>query len=136
MPAIAWTRLADKDGRPSSLTYIAAQATAWLGYSPEELLADAELDPKMIHPEDVDAVMLRMAESAASGLLQVTNRVICRDGQIRWFQTTARRSPPEVGMPQVWHGVTVPLDPDLLPGAPQDWPDAEDAATPGPNPLE
>ena len=132
MPAIAWTRLADKDGRPSRLIYISAQASSWLGYSPEELLADPELDSKMTHPEDVGAVTRRMGEFGASGMLQMTNRVICKDGQIRWFQTTARRSPAEVGVPQVWQGVTVPLDPDLLPGSPRGWPDSQDSAAPGP----
>ncbi len=136
MPAIAWTRLADADGRPSRLTYIAPQAVDWLGYSPEELVADAEVAAKLPHPEDAGAVMLRMAEAAATGLLQVTNRVICKDGNVRWFQTTARRSPAEGGLPQVWQGVTVPLDPDLLPGSPQGWPVAEDVSAPGPNALE
>jgi PAS domain S-box-containing protein len=132
MPAIAWTRLTDKDGRPSRLIYIASQASSWLGYSPEELLADPELDSKMTHPEDAGAVAQRLSESGASGMLQVTNRVICKDGQIRWFQTTARRSPAEVGVPQVWQGVTVALDPDLLPGSPQGWPESQDSGSPGP----
>src|SRR5689334_11357129 len=64
------------------------------GYSREELLARPWVE--FAHPDDRER-MQEAAESLASGadIMEVENRVVCRDGSVRWVQWRTRVVPEE-----------------------------------------
>ncbi|QGN57258.1 PAS domain S-box protein [Nostocoides sp. HKS02] len=63
--------------------------TAILGFTPEQLLADAGLWLAQLHPDDRDAVLEREASLAASGRVCSEYRVLHPDGQVVWVMDDA-----------------------------------------------
>ena len=84
----------------SSALYMSPQIEAILGYTQEEWLADPELFPKLLHPEDRERVMSQHARAvAARAPFSSEYRLIARDGRVVWFQDEARPDFGETGRP-------------------------------------
>jgi PAS domain S-box-containing protein len=64
------------------------------GYSPEELLSRPWID--FAHPDDRER-MLQAAASLEGGgdVVELENRVVCRDGSVRWVEWSTRVGPEE-----------------------------------------
>jgi PAS domain S-box-containing protein len=71
----------------SSAIYMSPQIEALLGYTPDEWLADRELFPKLLHPEDRDHVMAQVLRTQATGdPFRCEYRLIARDGREVWIR--------------------------------------------------
>src|SRR5687768_6955754 len=88
-------------------TYIGPQAFDILGYTPEELMVEAEHFPRMVHPDDRPHVRDSMQRSEETGLWEDTYRVLRRDGEIRWLHSFGRRTSPAGVIPELWQGVAI-----------------------------
>ena len=65
--------------------YVSPQIEELLGYSAEEFMAQPELWPTLLHPEDRDGVLARDSHHYRTGEpLAQDYRLIARDGQVRW----------------------------------------------------
>jgi len=85
--------------------YISPQVESLLGYTPEEWLGDPDLWWKVLHPDDRQWVIDAMIEKDATGKdLDVTHRLVARDGRVLWFQNQSKTVFDD-GKPRETHGV-------------------------------
>jgi len=70
-----------------TFTFVSNGSMALCGYTPEELISNnAVAFFDMVHPEDVDMLAARNAETLSIGLpLEVTFRIIMKDGTVKWI---------------------------------------------------
>jgi diguanylate cyclase (GGDEF)-like protein/PAS domain S-box-containing protein len=91
VPAAVYIDVADpgvSDG--GKLAYMSPQIEAITGYPPEAFLADQELWPGSIHPDDRDAALAAYGEHwETAGPLRADYRVIAKDGSIVWVHDEA-----------------------------------------------
>ncbi len=91
VPAAVYIDVADpsvSDG--GRLAYMSPQIEAIVGYPPEAFLADQELWPRSIHPDDRDQALSAYAEHwATDAPLRADYRIIARDGSIVWIHDEA-----------------------------------------------
>jgi PAS domain S-box-containing protein len=70
--------------------YMSPQIEAMLGYSPEEWAADADMWPKLIHPEDSDRVLKQNEITNRTGApFDQEYRLTARDGRVVWVRDQA-----------------------------------------------
>ena len=91
VPAVVYIDVADEavsDG--GRLAYMSPQIEQIVGYPPEAFVADPELWPSLIHPEDrPDAVAAYMDHWATEQPLRADYRMVARDGSIVWVHDEA-----------------------------------------------
>ena len=91
VPAAVYIDMADDavtDG--GRLAYISPQIEGILGYAPDEFVADPELWPSLIHPDDVDRALANYHIHWSTGApLRTEYRMIARDDSIVWVRDEA-----------------------------------------------
>ena len=74
----------------ASSVYMSPQIEAVTGYSVEEWLADPDLFPKLLHPEDRDAALEATARHNKTGEpFKMDYRLIARGGRVVWIRDQA-----------------------------------------------
>ncbi|GIU99105.1 MAG: hypothetical protein KatS3mg014_0721 [Actinomycetota bacterium] len=87
LPAAVY--LDDLDESASTL-YMSPAVTPILGYTPEEWIADPDLFPKILHPEDREAVLAANARHNETGEpFHMEYRMIAKDGRVVWVRDEA-----------------------------------------------
>jgi PAS domain S-box-containing protein len=90
----------------SSTVYMSSQIEAMLGYTVEEWLADPELWPKLLHPDDCQRVLAEHARTNATYEPFVMEyRMVSRDGHIVWVYDEAQLVRDDAGRPRFWQGI-------------------------------
>jgi PAS domain S-box-containing protein len=89
--------------------YISPQVSTLLGYSPDEWLSDAELFPRLLHPDDRDRVLADHERVFAAGETswRFEYRVIARDGRTVWLRDEAVIVKDDEGTPLYVQGFLV-----------------------------
>ena len=108
IPAIVY--LCDVDP-PFRTRYISPQVKSMLGYPPQEWVSDPYgFCLKIVHPEDVGALIDLTAEAArTSGFVTAEYRLLDRRGEVRWFRDECALVRDPSGTPIAWHGVLVEI---------------------------
>jgi PAS domain S-box-containing protein len=89
----------------SSNVFMSPQLEAVLGYSSEEWASDPEFYLKVIHPDDLEGVLVEHRRTRETGdLFSMEYRMVARDGSVRWFLDEARVVRDEAGRPVFHHG--------------------------------
>jgi PAS domain S-box-containing protein len=90
----------------SSAVYMSSQIEAMLGYTVEEWLADPELWPKLLHPDDCQCVLAEHARTNVTYEPFVMEyRMVSRDGHIVWVYDEAQVVRDDAGRPRFWQGI-------------------------------
>ncbi|MCL2048902.1 MAG: ATP-binding protein, partial [Defluviitaleaceae bacterium] len=72
-------------------TYVSEGSKELLGYSPEELIGGVNQYMEMLHPEDMEIMLEKVAETLDKGLLyEHQHRIIMKDGSIKWILERSR----------------------------------------------
>ncbi|MCL4504524.1 MAG: ATP-binding protein [Chloroflexi bacterium] len=80
------------------LTYISPQVQEWLGYTPEECLADTDWWSKVIHPDDLPGIIDTTSRfSGHPAKLSTEYRMIGKHGQVFWVHDDAKAALDEQG---------------------------------------
>ena len=91
VPAAVYIDVADpsvSDG--GRLAYMSPQIEAIVGYPPEAFLADPELWPRLIHPDDRKVTLAAYVEHwATEAPLRADYRMIAQDGSVVWVHDEA-----------------------------------------------
>jgi len=94
------------DGRLARpLLYVSPQVEQLTGYRPEEHQQDRTLWVQAIHPEDYPRVRQETREAWATGRFRSEFRILRRDREVRWIESTARLVRDDQGKPLYWQGV-------------------------------
>lgn len=96
--------------RITHTTYVSPQIQMILGYTREEWLADPEFWQTRLHPEDREAVMIKVGQSDLTGEpFDMEYRMLARDGHVVWFhdQTTLVRD--DRGQSSYWLGLKIDI---------------------------
>jgi len=114
LPAITWTETVDLETGRARYTFISPQVADVLGYSPDELSAERDHFPRLVHPDDLERVTARSdaADRGPSGEWEDTYRVIHRDGRVVTLHARATRVTPLDQNPAVWHGISFDVTPE------------------------
>ncbi len=109
--AITYTEVDDPESATGTkTTFISPQSATILGYTPEELLSDETLWDRIIHPEDLERVLLHEKEVDDTGEPFLTEyRMHDRAGNIHWFRDEARLVEDEETGDHFWQGVMVDI---------------------------
>jgi diguanylate cyclase (GGDEF)-like protein/PAS domain S-box-containing protein len=93
-------------GKTSYYTFVSPQIEDLLGFSPDDLIQEADYWIKLVHPDDRTRVQAESERCLASGENFVVEfRMLARDGRVLWVHEEAVLSR-EIGSdPDVWHGV-------------------------------
>lgn len=87
-------------------TYISAQLSAMLGFTPEEWVGDPDLWVRQVHPEDADRVLAEVkAKNVTGGSFDLEYRALTREGRLPWLRNQAVYLPGADGRPAVVLGV-------------------------------
>jgi two-component system cell cycle sensor histidine kinase/response regulator CckA len=87
LPGIAYIAEVGAVGR---WYYVSPQIRDYLGYSPEEWLANSECWYEHVHPDDRERAMIEEERSRRTGQpFLMEYRIIARDGRIVWFRDEA-----------------------------------------------
>jgi PAS domain S-box-containing protein len=107
IPAIVY--ICDVDP-PFRTRYISPQTEQMLGFSPKEWTRDREFFMKIVHPEDLGALLDLTQEAILSrGAATTEYRLLDRQGEVRWFRDEAVLVRDPAGLPLAWHGVLVEI---------------------------
>jgi PAS domain S-box-containing protein len=107
MPAIAWSHTVDPRTGWTRYLYMGKQCLELIGYTREELIAETNHFPRLVHPDDVDRVIRTSGASDRTGVWDDEYRLIHRDGTVRWVHGVGRRVTPPGADPATWYGVTI-----------------------------
>jgi PAS domain S-box-containing protein len=107
MPAIPWSHTQDATSGWVRYLYMGKQCYELVGYTADELMAEAYHFPRLVHPDDLERVTRKSDASDRSGVWDDEYRVIHRDGSIRWIHGVGRRVTPAGVQPATWQGVTI-----------------------------
>ena len=103
IPAILYV---DRPDEYSTNFYTSPQAESLLGYTREEWGTDQDLWLRIIHPDDLDAVMAENDRSNADGEpFHAEYRVVARDGRVVWIRDDALLVRDERDRPKYWRGI-------------------------------
>ena len=95
--------------RSYSVPFISNRVYEYSGYRPEEIMADADLLFKPIHPEDIQLVREEIDRSAKSlNDFSLEHRIIKPDGAILWFHVRSKPRILENGDIS-WHGISTDI---------------------------
>jgi diguanylate cyclase (GGDEF)-like protein/PAS domain S-box-containing protein len=91
VPAAVYIDVADPNVTDGGrLSYMSPQIEAILGYRPDEFIADPELWPRLIHPDDLEMTIAAYAEHwATERPLRLDYRMLARDGSVIWVHDEA-----------------------------------------------
>jgi PAS domain S-box-containing protein len=108
VPGIVYRRVRDAHGR-LSYTYFNKGVADIFGVTPERAVADAALITDAVHPDDRQAVLRSIDESARNlSEWQSDFRIIARDGTVKWLSGRSRPRQDSAGQ-VVWDGVIVDI---------------------------
>ncbi len=97
LPAVVYLDGLDEE---ASTIYISPRVTEVLGYSPEEWTSDPELFPRVLHPEDREAVLAANAHHNETGEpFRMEYRLLAKDGRVVWVRDEAVIVRDEEGTP-------------------------------------
>ena len=106
IPAVVYTDLAYGLGET---IYISPQVKDILGYSPEDWIAQPNLERDLIYPEDLERVLKARDEAARSGRFSLDYRYVAKDGHMVWVRDDALLLRDRDGKPQFWQGVILDI---------------------------
>jgi len=107
MPAVTYLDALDET---ASTLYISPQVEAVLGYSPEEWMADPELWPRLLHPDDRGRALAENARHNTTGApFNLEYRLIARDGRVVWIRDQAVIVRDETGQPRYSQGLMMDI---------------------------
>jgi PAS domain S-box-containing protein len=122
---------------PYQTYFVGPESETILGYTPRAWIEDPDLFGKLVHPDDLQAVIdaSEAAKSGGRGFVRSEYRLLDRNGNTHWFRDEAVLLRDPAGRPQAWHGVLVDVTTlrDRAPG-PRDAPQAFGTASPPPGP--
>ena len=102
-PAVTYIRASDRSG---STLYMSPQVTAILGYRPQEWVADPDLWPSRLHPDDRARILAESDRVNATGQPFVQEyRLVARDGRVVWIRDEAIPIREADGTVRRWQGV-------------------------------
>jgi diguanylate cyclase (GGDEF)-like protein/PAS domain S-box-containing protein len=105
----ATTYIDDVNDQATAL-FISPQIEAMLGYTPEEWIADPDLWPKILHPDDRARAMAENARHNETGEpFSLEYRMFAKDGHIVWVFDQAAVVRDERGAPRYSHGVMMDI---------------------------
>lgn len=120
IPAVVYSCAVDFPYRTFS---ISRQIETILGTPPTQWLEDPDLFFKLIHPDDLPAVMAANQEGKAGrGFVRTEYRLLDKKGSTRWFRDEAVLVRDPAGTPIAWHGVLVEITGIKELGVPADRP--------------
>jgi diguanylate cyclase (GGDEF)-like protein/PAS domain S-box-containing protein len=103
IPAITYI---DAVNEQAAAVYVSPQIERVLGYSQQEWLADPELWPKILHPDDRARALAENARHNETGEpFALEYRMLTRDGRVVWVFDQASLVRDEQGAPLFSHGV-------------------------------
>jgi len=103
LPAITYVVTPDAERRP---TYISPQVIRYLGFTPEESMADPQLWERTIHPLDHDRVVAAVNASRVTGEpISLEHRMVAPDGTVTWFAHEVIKIPDATGTVQWFEGI-------------------------------
>jgi PAS domain S-box-containing protein len=103
MPAIVYTELVDEPGRT---VYISPQIEALTGFEPDLWLNELYFWREIVHPDDIEQLMLTDEESNLSGEpFRAEYRILTRNGRMVWVRDEAVLIHDENGQALFWQGV-------------------------------
>ena len=106
IPAITYIEAVDDNERSTNLLYASPQIEAMFGYSPEEWMADTDLFPMLLHPDDREGVLAEDERTDESGKpFAAEYRQYTRDGRVIWVRDEATLVRDEQGRPLFWQGI-------------------------------
>lgn len=108
IPAVVYTCEVDFPYRTFT---VSRQIETVLGTPASQWLEDPELFFKLIHPDDLKAVLAANEEGKVSGrgFVRTEYRLLDRKGSTRWFRDEAVLVRDPAGSPVAWHGVLVEI---------------------------
>lgn len=106
LPVAVYVDLVDET---STTIYASPQTEALTGYAPDEWLADHELWPKILHPQDRERVLEEHRKSNETGNFNTEYRMLRKDGTVVWIRDDARMIRGEDGAPKLWQGVLIDI---------------------------
>jgi diguanylate cyclase (GGDEF)-like protein/PAS domain S-box-containing protein len=90
--------------------YMSPQVTTLLGYTPEEWIADPEMWPRLIHPDDRARALAENTRHNETGEpFRLEYRMFAKDGRVVWVHDEATMVRDERGMPRYSHGVIMDI---------------------------
>ena len=107
IPAIVYIELPSTQGDVSPFIYVSPQVQELLGYSPEELMADPKHLTRVVHPEDVEAVVEANRVAEETGTFDQEYRVLAKHGRTVWMHSRAVLLRDDRGEPTFWQGVAL-----------------------------
>ncbi len=106
-PAVTYVDGLDES---ASTIYISPQIEGLLGYSPHEWVADPELWPKLLHPDDRARALAENERHNETGEpFRLEYRMFHRDGRAIWVRDEATMVRDQNGVPRFSHGVIVDM---------------------------
>ena len=94
----------------ASTLYISPQVERILGYSPQEWRNDAELWPRILHPDDRTRALAENERHNETGEpFQMEYRLLAKDGRVVWVHDEATIVRDDRGVPRYSHGVMVDI---------------------------
>lgn len=95
---------------PYRTYYVGPQAETILGYTAREWIEDPDMFAKLVHPDDVQALVDTAEEAKrGSGLVRAEYRILDRSGNTRWFRDEAVLVRDPAGQPLAWNGILVEI---------------------------
>ncbi|MBW1700292.1 MAG: PAS domain S-box protein [Deltaproteobacteria bacterium] len=108
IPGIVFQYILSPDGS-FSVTFISNLVKGYWGYTAEEIMAAPSLVFKLLHPDDLDMVNLKIVESARTLKdLSIQHRIICPDDSIKWVWVKASPQPLPGG-DILWNGILLDI---------------------------
>ncbi len=102
-PAVTYMRAPDRSG---STAYMSPQVTAMLGFRPQEWVADPDLWPSRMHPDDRARIIAESDRANATGQPFVQEyRLLASDGRPVWVRDEAVPIRADDGTLRWWQGV-------------------------------
>ena len=106
IPAITYIEAVDREERSTNLLYTSPQIETMFGYSPDEWIADPELFPTLLHPDDRERILAEDERTEATGEpFRAEYRQYTKDGRVIWVRDEATLVHDEQGRPMFWQGV-------------------------------
>ena len=107
IPAVTYIAAVNEQ---ASAIYVSPQIERMLGYSPQEWLADPELWPKILHPDDRARALAENARHHETGeKFALEYRMFTKDGRVIWVFDQATLVRDEHGAPLFSHGVVLDI---------------------------
>jgi len=107
LPAVTYIVTPDTERRP---LYISPQVVRYLGFTPEESMADPSLWERTIHPQDHDRVTGAVNRSRLTGEpISLEHRMVAPDGTVTWFAHEVIKIRDAAGAVQWFEGIMLDI---------------------------